>query len=157
TVLALRDGSGQLLAENDNWRSDNEAEIIATGIPPANDLESAIVTTLPANNAGYTAIVSGKNEATGIGVVEVYDLDAVGNSRLANISTRGFVETGNNVMIGGFIVGDVHGGGGNVVVRAIGPSLGNFGVPNPLLDPMLEIHDSNGVLLNSNDDWRECQ
>lgn len=157
TVLALRDGTGQIVAQNDDWRSDQEAEIIATGIPPSNNLESAVVATLPANNAAYTAIVSGKNKTTGIGLVEVYDLAPTANSRLANISTRGFVETGNNVMIGGFIVGDVHGGGGNVVVRAIGPSLGNFGVPNPLLDPILEIHDGNGVLLNQNDDWRDCQ
>lgn len=157
-TLELRDGTGQLLAENDDWRTGGqEAEIIATTIPPSNNFESAIVRTLPANNASYTAIVRGKNGTTGVGLVEVYDLGASANSRMANISTRGFVETGDNAMIGGFIIGNVNHGGGRVVVRAIGPSLGNFGIPNPLLDPVLEIRDSNGVLLRTNDDWRECQ
>jgi hypothetical protein len=157
TKLELRDGSGLLLAENDNWKDTQQAEIEATLIPPSNDLESAIVATLPANNANYTAIVRGKDNTTGIGLVEVYDLGPGANSKMANISTRGVVETGNNVLIGGFIIGNVNHGGGRVVVRAIGPSLGNVGVANPLLDPILEIHDSNGVLLSINDDWRQCQ
>src|SRR4029077_17027924 len=93
------------LATNDNWKtrsdgSSQQAEIEATTIPPTNDLESALLRTLPGNNAGYTAILRGKNDSTGIGVVEAYDLDAAANSTLANISTRGFVDTGDNVMIG---------------------------------------------------------
>ena len=114
---------------NDNWRDMQEQEIIDTTIPPTNNLESAIVATL--DPGPYTAIVSGKNNGTGIGLVEVYDLDQAANSQLANISTRGFVDMGDNVMIGGFIVGD--GVSTTVVVRAIGPSLAGAGVANPLL------------------------
>lgn len=139
---------------NDNWRSDQEAEIIATTIPPNNNLESAIVATLPANNAAYTAIVNGKNATTGVGLVEVYDLDRTADSKLANISTRGLVQTGNNVMIGGFILG---GGNANVnvLVRAIGPSLSQ--VSGALADPTLELRDGNGALLRSNDNWKDSQ
>jgi T5SS/PEP-CTERM-associated repeat protein/autotransporter-associated beta strand protein len=148
-ILELRDSSGSLIFSNDNWRSDQEAEIIATTIPPANDLESAIVATLPANNSAYTAIVRGVNNGTGIGVVEAYDLDISANSKLANISTRGFVETGDNVLIGGLIVQ-----GQNplrVIVRAIGPSLS---LPGALGDPTLELRDGNGGLIDANDNWR---
>jgi hypothetical protein len=158
TTLELRDGSGQLLAQNDNWRTGGQAaEIIATTIPPANDLESAIVMTLPANNAGYTAIVRGANDTTGIGLVEVYDLGQGANSQLANISTRGFVETGDNAMIGGFILGGSAGASSRVVVRAIGPSLGAAGVAGALADPTLELKDGNGSTLLSNDDWQQTQ
>lgn len=152
-VLELYDSSGQLIASNDNWRSDQESEIQASTIPPANDLESAIVVTLPADNAAYTAIVRGHGEENGIGLIEVYDLATGTNSQLANISSRGSVETGENVMIGGFIVGDA--GGATVIVRGIGPSLAN--VPNALSDPQLEVRDVNGSLLASNDNWKETQ
>jgi plastocyanin len=154
-VLELRDSSGGLISSNDNWRSDQEAEIIATGIPPSNDLESATVATLPAINSAYTAVVSGVNNGTGIGVVEVYDLDRTVDSKLANISTRGFVDTGDNVMIGGIIItGAVP---VDVLIRAIGPSLTNAGVSNALPDPTLELHDGNGTVLASNDNWRSDQ
>ena len=103
-VLELRDSSGGLIRSNDNWRSDQEQEVIGTGIPPSSDLESAVVETLPANSSAYTAIVRGAGNGTGIGVVEAYDLDSSVNSKLANISTRGFVQTGDNVLIGGLIV-----------------------------------------------------
>ncbi len=119
-TLELHAGDGTLLATNDNWKSDQQAEIEATMLQPTNDLESAILATLPADGAGYTAIVKGKNGTTGVGLVEAYDLDATANSKLANISTRGFVDIGDNVMIGGFILG---GGSAQVIVRAIGPSL----------------------------------
>ena len=151
-VLELRNSSGGLIASNDNWRSDQEAEIIATTIPPSNDLESAIVATLPANSSAYTAIVRGVNNGTGIGVVEAYDLDRTVDSKLANISTRGLVQTGDNVLIGGLIVL-----GQNplrVIVRAIGPSLP---LPGALGDPTLELHDGNGALIASNDNWRSDQ
>jgi hypothetical protein len=151
TTLELYNSSGGLIAFNDDWRSDQEAEIIATGIPPSNDLESAIVATLPANNSAYTAIVRGFNNGTGIGVVEAYDLDRTVNSKLANISTRGFVSTGDNVMIGGTII---LGGTANVLFRAIGPSLANAGVPNPLPDTTLELHNGNGTVIAFNDDWK---
>jgi hypothetical protein len=154
-TLELRDSSGALIRSNDNWRSDQEAEIVATTIPPGNDLESAIVETLPANASAYTVVVRGVNNGIGIGVVEVYDLDRTVNSKLANISTRGFVDTGDNVMIGGAIV--TGSGPANVLLRAIGPSLATAGVPNALPDTTLELRDSNGVLIAANDNWRSDQ
>jgi hypothetical protein len=151
-VLELRDSSGGLIRLNDNWRSDQEAEIIATGIPPTNNLESAIVATLPANTSAYTAIVRGANTGTGVGLVEAYDLDRTVDSKMANISTRGFVQTGDNVLIGGLIVL-----GQNplrVIVRGIGPSLP---VAGALANPTLELHDGSGALIASNDNWRSDQ
>jgi hypothetical protein len=150
-------GPGGLIATNDDWRDDptQEAEIIATGVPPPNDLESAIVATLPANNAGYTATVRGVNNTTGIALVEAFDLDTTVDSKLANISTRGFVQTGDNVMIGGFIV--LGPDPQTVIVRANGPSLANANPPvvGALADPTLEIHDSNGTVIASNDNWQD--
>jgi hypothetical protein len=151
--------STSILATNDDWKlrpdnSSQQAEIEATTLSPTNDLESAIVRTLPANNAGYTAVLRGKNNGTGIGVVEAYDLDVAANSRLANISTRGLVETGNNVLIGGIIASK---GLTKVVVRAIGPTLANFGIANPLLDPTLELFDDSGSPIAVNDNWETSQ
>jgi len=151
-TLELRDATGALLASNDNWRSTQEAEIIATGVPPTDDSESAIVATLPANNAGYTAIVRGANNGTGIGVVEAYDLDRTVNSKLANISTRGSVQTGNNVLIAGTIV--LGQAAQRVIVRALGPSLT---VAGKMADPTLELRDGNGAVLASNNNWRSTQ
>ncbi len=145
-------GPSGTIASNDNWRSSQEAEIIASTVPPTNDLESAIVATLPANNIAYTAIVRGANGGTGVGLVEVYDLDSSVNSQLANISTRGFVQTGDNVMIGGIIL--VGNSPRKVIVRAIGPSLP---VTGKLTDPTLELVDQNGALLAQNDNWRTSQ
>jgi hypothetical protein len=108
------------------------------------------VATLQAN-VNYTAVVRGNDKNGGIGVVEAYDLDQLANSKFANISTRGFIETGNNVLIGGFITGN---GVTKVLVRAIGPTLTNMGVTNPLQDPTLELKDGNGVTIRSNDDWK---
>ena len=136
---------------NDNWRSDQQTEIEATGVAPTNDLESAIVANLPANNSGYTAILRGKDNATGVGIVEAYDLDTSVNSRLGNISTRGLVETGNNVLIAGFIAGK---GVTKVIIRALGPSLSHVGVTNPLLDPTVELFDGNGNTIATNDNWK---
>ena len=155
TVLELRDSSGGLIRSNDNWRSDQEAEIIATGVSPSNDLESAIVATLPANNSSYSAIVSGYGGATGIGLVEAYDLDQTVNSKLSNISTRGLVTTGDNVMVGGIIISGSN--QARVLLRAIGPSLVNSGVPNALPNTTLGLYDSNGGLIAFNDDWRSDQ
>ena len=135
---------------NDNWKDSQQAEIEATTIPPGHDAESAIVRTLAPG--AYTAVVRGKNNTTGVGLVEAYDLNREADSRLANISTRGLVQTGNNVMIGGFIVGGES--NARVVARALGPSLAQRGVTNPLADPTLQLVDSNGNPLESNDNWR---
>lgn len=150
-TLELHQGINTI-AINDNWR-EHEAEVQATSIPPTNDLESAIVATLAPG--AYTAILQGKSNGTGVGVVEVYDLDQAAASRLANISTRAFVDTGNNVMIGGLIVsGGVGGGTARVILRAIGPSLSASGVEGALQDPNLELHDASGTTVAANDNWK---
>jgi subtilisin-like proprotein convertase family protein len=157
-TLELRDGNGGLIRFNDDWRlgsqgfPSQQAEIQATGLAPTNDHEAAIVATLPPNGAGYTAIVRGFSNATGIGVVEAYDLNTTVDSKLANISTRGFVQTGDNVMIAGTIVQG--GPPQRVIVRALGPSVPLAG---RLADPTLELRDGHGALLASNDDWRDSQ
>jgi hypothetical protein len=146
-VLELHSKSST--ASNDNWvDAPNKQAIIDTTVAPKSDLESAILTTLPAKSSAYTAVVRGVNDGTGVGLVEVFDLDAGADSRLANISTRGLVQSGDNVMIGGFIVLN---GSQKVIVRAIGPSLP---LSNALQDPFLELHDKNGVALQSNDNWK---
>ena len=154
-VLELHGPDTFVTINNDNWRDTQEAEIQATGIPPSNDLESAIVATL--QPGPYTAIVRGKNDGTGVGLVEAYDLDSTNGTQLANISTRGFVDTNENVMIGGLIAGPTDAGSGRALVRAIGPSLTSLGIPNALQDPMLELHNGNGDLIASNNDWRDTQ
>jgi len=153
-VLELHGSDGSLITSNDNWKDMQEAEINATGLAPTNDTESAILMTLTPD--AYTAIVTGKDGTSGVGLVEGYDLDQAADSQLANISTRGFVETGSNVMIGGFILGNGT-GTTNILVRAIGPSLSLVGVSDPLADPTLELHDANGVLIVGNDNWKESQ
>jgi hypothetical protein len=144
-----------LLASNDNWKDSQKAEIEASTIPPTNDFESAIVRTLAPGS--YTAVMSGSDGGTGIGVVEAYDLDQAANSKLANISTRGFVDAGDNVMIGGVIPGGNGGADTRVLIRAIGPSLTNFGINGALQDPTLELRDANGGLLRENDNWQADQ
>ena len=155
-VLELRGADGSLIQQNDNWRDDaaQASFLEANSFAPAHQLEAALVVTLSPGN--YTAAVTGKNGATGVGLVEVYDVNQAANSRLANISTRGVVQSADNVLIGGFILGG-NSGTTTVLVRAIGPSLANFGVPNALTDPTLELHDSNGAMLQSNDSWNEQQ
>jgi hypothetical protein len=150
-ILELHDSSGATLETNDNWmNSPNKQAIIDSTIPPTNPSESAILRTLAPGN--YTAIVRGVNDTTGIALVEAYDLSLNADSKLANIATRGLVQAGNNVMIGGFIV--VGQTSQRVIVRAIGPSLS---IPGKLADPMLEFYDGNGTLLQSNDNWRTDQ
>lgn len=160
-ALELHDSSGAVIATNHNWKvsdSGNPSEyngIAATGIAPSDDREAAIVATLQPG-LSYTAIIYGESNTTGIGLLEAYDLDPRVDALLANISTRGFVGARDNVMIGGFILG---GGGGasKVVIRAIGPSLGAAGISNPLSDPTLELHDSNGNIIVANNDWGDSQ
>jgi WD40 repeat protein len=148
-ILELHDSSGALLETNDNWMdSPNKQAIIDSTIPPNNPLESAIVRSV--TPGAYTAIVRGVNNGTGIGVVEAYDLDTSANSKLANISTRGLVQTGDNVLIAGTIV--VGQASQKVIIRALGPSLS---VPGKVADPTLELHDGNGALLEANDNWKD--
>ena len=153
-VLSLYNSSGTLIATNDNWQTDiGSAFIEQYGLAPGNPAESA---TLQQNLApgAYTMVVTGKNSTQGISLAEVYELYGPGlNSILGNVSGRGFVGTGDNVLISGFIVGDV--GSGTVVVRALGPSLASFGVSQPLSDPILTIYDSNGSAIATNDNWQD--
>ena len=153
-VLELHGPGAFVTIMNDNWRNDpvQEAAIIATGIPPANDLESAIDAIL--NPGAYTAVVKGKNNTSGVALVEVYDLSQGVPAKLANMSTRAFVSTGANIVIAGFILGG-HNGNDRIIVRGIGPSLTAAGVPNALADPTLELRDGNGALLVANNNWQE--
>ncbi len=150
--LELHEPGGVVLANN-NWKDSQQAQIAATGLAPTVDAEAAIYALLAPGS--YTAILSGANATTGIGLVEVYDLDAVVTSQLANVSTRGFVGTGDNVMIGGVIIGPQGAADATAVVRAIGPSLGAAGVSGSLADPTLELHDGNGAIIATNDDWQD--
>jgi hypothetical protein len=158
-TLELHDSTGALIASNDNWvatiiggiiTSDQVAAIRASGYAPDDRRESAMIVNLPPGS--YTAIVRGVNNTTGVALAEVYDLSPAPNSTLGNISTRAFVQTGDNVMIGGVIVQGTQ--PKRVIVRAIGPELTQYGVPNPLADPTLEMHDSTGALIASNDNWQ---
>ena len=152
-TLELLDSGGNRIAFNDNW-ADNASqrqEVENAKLQPGDDRESAIAQTLAPG--AYTAIVRGANNTTGVGLVEVYDVDRTATSKLANISTRGFVETGDNVMIGGFIVGE-HSSGLRVVARAIGPSLKPV-LPQALDDPTLQLVDQNGNTIRANDNWKE--
>jgi glucose/arabinose dehydrogenase len=154
-VLELHGSDGSLITTNDNWK-DNTAQqqqdIIDNQLAPTNDLESVIVITL--QPGPYTAIIRGQGNATGVGLVEVYDVDRTTASRLGNISGRASVQTGSNALFAGFIVGN-NIGAANVVVRGLGPSLTQSGITNPLLDPTLELHDNNGTLLIGNDNWQD--
>ena len=154
-TLELRAADGTVILQNDNWQDDptQAAQLNALGLALRNPNESGLIATLQPG-ASYTAILAGKNGGTGVGLVEVYDTNHPVDSQLANISTRGFVLTANNVMIGGFILGDSSAETG-VVVRGIGPSLSRFGLSPVLADPTLELHDGNGTLLISNDNWQE--
>jgi subtilisin family serine protease len=148
-TLELRDSSGALQT-NDDWKdSPDQQAIMDSGLAPTHDLESAIIATLPANGQAYTAIVRGANDTTGIGVVEVYGLDPYADSELANISSRGFVQTGDNVLFAGtIVVGETR---RRVLVRAIAPSLN---ISGKMDDPVLELRNQYGDLLRENDNWR---
>jgi hypothetical protein len=154
-TLELRNSNGAILDSNDDWKSkpdgtSQQKEVEDTGIPPSQGLESAIVRTLPANGATYTAILKGWNGGTGIGVVEVYDLDGGTVSELANISTRGLVSTGDNVLIAGTTIQGMK--SLRVVIRAIGPSLS---IPGKLRDPILELRNADGWIIDANDNWED--
>jgi hypothetical protein len=153
-TLTLFDSGGNVVMTNDDWKNSPDAtEIMNTGIAPKNDLESAIISSLAPGT--YTVALAGKDGGTGNGLVEVYDLAAANNSTLANVSTRGYVGAGDNAMIGGFIIGS--GEYPIVVLRALGPSIAAAGIAEPLLDPTIELHDQDGTVLASNDDWKQGQ
>jgi plastocyanin len=158
-TLELHNGAGAVIASNDDWQTtiiggiithDQVQEILSSGRAPADTRESAIIANLPAGN--YTAIVRGVSSTTGVALVEVYDLSPDADSILGNISTRSFVQTDDNVMIGGFIVQGTQ--PKMVIIRAIGPELTQFGVPNVLANPTLELHNGAGAVIASNDNWQ---
>ena len=158
-TLELHNGNGALIAENDNWQTTIIGGIITasqvgaiqnSGHAPTQPSESAIIANLPPDH--YTAIVRGVNNTTGVALVEAYDLSPNLQSILSNISTRSLVETGDDVMIGGFIVQGTQ--PKNVIIRAIGPELSQFGVPDFLADPTLELHNGTGALIASNNNWQ---
>jgi hypothetical protein len=153
-TLDLFQGS-TLLFSNDDWNnSTQQAEIAASGLAPSNNLESAIIWTLTLGQ-GYTAVVRGKDGTTGVGIVEAFDLDPGASSKLGNISTRGFVDVDDNVMIAGLIVSPSNGSTTKVLVRALGPTLGDFGVAGALADPTLDLVNSSGTVIRSNDNWKD--
>jgi hypothetical protein len=152
-ILRLFSSNGSPLAVNDNWQDTQRTEIEQTGLQPQDSRESAIVATL--SPAAYTATVSASTGSNGVGLVEIYDLSSTANAKLSNISTRGSVQIADNVMIGGFILGGTSINPAKVVVRAMGPSLGQFGISNPLGNPTLRLFDSNGQLVGTNDNWQD--
>jgi Putative Ig domain len=150
-TLELHQGSS-VIASNDDWQDTPNVGQIPTGFEPADPRDSVIIATL--SPGPYTVVQAAKDPVGGIGLLEIYDIDSAGDAMLANISTRGLVQTGDEAMIGGFIL---QGGteGSTVVVRAIGPSLTSFGISNALADPTLELHDANGGLIGANDNWQD--
>jgi hypothetical protein len=152
-MLELWDSGGNLLVANDNWKATQEQAIRDTMLAPSNDLESAVVASLQPGS--YTAIVRGKNNATGIGLVEIYDLQRGPSSKLANMSTRGSVGVGERVMIGGLILLGPE--PGRILFRAIGPSLAGAGIQFALADPQLELFDAQGTRIATNNNWKDSQ
>ena len=148
-VLELRNANSSVFT-NDNWKDTQRSQIEGTVYQPSDDHESVILISIPPDT--YTAILTGKGNTTGIGLVEVYDNDQAVDAQLSNISTRGFVEGSDSVMIGGFILGNSS-TTGRIAIRGLGPSLSQFGLNPVLADPTLELHDANGNTLISNDNW----
>jgi plastocyanin len=145
------------VGSNDDWKkSPQQTEIANSGFAPGKDAESAIIATLNPNQ-NYTAVVRGKNGETGLGVVEAFDLDQAASSKLGNISTRGFVDVDDNVMIAGVIVGPSNGGTTKILVRALGPTLGDFNIQGYLADPTLDLVNASGTVIRSNDNWKLSQ
>lgn len=150
-ILRLFGPSGSPIAVNDNWQDSQRSEIELTGISPQDLRESAIIATLPP--AIYTATVADANGSSGVGLIEIYDLNSAANAKLANISTRGSVQTAQNVMIGGFALGGSSSNPAKVVVRALGPSLQQAGITDSLRNPTLQLFDNNGQIVANNDNW----
>lgn len=150
-ILELHDATGAIISSNDNWRDTQAAEIESSGLAPGDEKEAVIITSLSAGS--YTAILRGAGGGTGIGLMEVYDLDQRGDSRLVNLSARAFVGTDNYVLIGGLIGRSVS---KLLLLRALGPELSSHGVTAGLENPILELHDSNGAILAANDSWKDA-
>jgi PKD domain len=150
-VIQLFNSSNVNIASNDDWKF-NQQQVEATGLQPSNDKESALVATL--DPGAYTVVMRGKGNSSGIGVVDMFDIGLQANARFANLSSRGQIGTGDNVLIGGFYAGPQTAAVTGVVFRAIGPSLAQFGVPSPIQDPMIEIHNRDGTVIASNDNWQ---
>ena len=150
-VLDLYDSAGSLIDQNDNWSS-LSPEVVASGLTPKDPAESLIEATLPPGS--YTAVLRGANGSSGVALCEIYDFEP-SNSRVTNMSTRGPVGIGDQVLIGGFIIGGLD--PTKIIVRAIGPSLTNLGVAGALQNPIVELHNSEGALIFQNDDWRSDQ
>jgi uncharacterized delta-60 repeat protein len=151
--LEVYNSSARVLARNDDWRATQEAEIIASGLPPTADTESAVVLTLQPGS--YTAVIRGKGGSTGTAVAEIYDLDPGADSALANISTRGTVSGEGDMLIAGFILRGAE--PRTVVVRAVGPSLASFGVQGPVQNPSIALFDQSGSVIAANNDWADTQ
>jgi len=151
-LLELHGPAGFSTIVNNNWIDSQQAAIQATGLAPTSVFESAILVTL--NPGAYTAILKGNNNTVGVALVEAYDLNYAAASKLGNISTRAYVSTGADIVIAGFILGG-NSGTDNIIVRGIGPSLAQVGVPNALANPTLELRDGNGNLLRFNNDWQD--
>jgi len=156
-TLELRAANGTVIASNDNWKINDqthlsqEAAIRATGLAPTDDRESVIMAEL--GSSSFTAIVRGKNDTVGAGLLEIYDINQAADSRLANISTRGYIDSAGGNITAGVIIGAGN-GAAKVLVRVLGPSLTAFGITKPLKDPLVDIRDSNGTRIALNDDWK---
>lgn len=150
-MLELYDATGAVIFFNDNWRSSQATEIENSGLAPGSDMEAALIATLPTGN--FTAVLRDTSGSTGIGLVEIYDLDPAGNSQLLNLATRAYVGAADDVLIGGVIVQSVS---MSLLLRALGPELAAHGVTGELRDPALELHDFNGAILVSNDNWQDA-
>jgi hypothetical protein len=165
-LLELFNSTGASLKQNDNWKDSQQAEIQATGLAPTNDLESAIIMTLPAG--AYTAQLRGVNDGQGVALTEVYELSPIADpaaapdqaqdlKRTQNLSSRVIVRGGDQLAILGMIVSGRQPGTSTpaparrLIFRARGPSTG---VPGALADPQLELYDVNGNLLAQNNDWQ---
>lgn len=150
-VVELRSTNSSLFT-NDDWKDSQRSQIEGTIFEPKDDRESVILATIAP--AAYTAILTGKLNTEGVGLIEVYDNNQAADSQLSNISTRGFVQGGNNVIIGGFILGG-NTANARIAIRGRGPSLAQFGLQNVLQDPTLELHNADGTTLIANDDWND--
>ncbi len=152
-VLEVYSSTGALVSMNDNWKDTQQAAIQGTMLAPTNDAEAAVLLTLGPGQ--YTAILRGKNNTTGVGLFELYGLQPNSAAQFGNLSARGFVNTGENVLIGGLIVQGTN--NASVLFRALGPSLSSGGVSQPLANPMIEVFNGQGMKIAENDNWKDTQ